>query len=136
MVYIENLISALPMTMLACMPVTPKNVFTDIPKFELLSLLVFPSTHRRILYLLNVKRCSLDDDVCNRQYLVRLFDNCQVSLYFVFYRRCEPSFVFGRDPVVEAWLAITKSAPARSSLFSTCRELIHDVVSQLYIGGV
>jgi hypothetical protein len=57
------------MTMLTHMPIPPKHIFTNVPKSKLLSLLVALSLNVWVLDFLNVERCTLHNDVGNRDNL-------------------------------------------------------------------
>ena len=107
--------------MLARMTVSPKHVFTHVPKSKLLALLVFLALDVGTLNLLHVERCGLYNYVGNWKYLADVLYDGHVSVDFVLYRRGEPSFIFGRDSIIEAWLTMTKPIPAGSSLLSACR---------------
>ena len=61
-VHVEDLVLRTTVTVLANVTVPKENVFTHVPKAELIALLIVRAFNRRILDLLNVERCRFNHD--------------------------------------------------------------------------
>ena len=61
---VENRILGLAVAMAALMTVTKENVLADVPKSELIPLLIVRPFDIRVLDSLNVKRRRFHDDLC------------------------------------------------------------------------
>ena len=84
------------------MSVSPKHVFTHVPKSKLLSLLIFLALNVGMFNLLRVERCCLYNDVGNRENLADILYDGHVSMNLVLYRWSEPPLIFRRDSIIEA----------------------------------
>ena len=65
-VHVEDLVLRMTVTVLANVTVSKENVFTHVPKAELIALLIVRALDIRMLDLLNVEGCRLDHDLGDR----------------------------------------------------------------------
>ena len=90
---IEDFVFRTTVTVLANVTVPKENVFTHVPKAELIALLIVRAFNRRILDLLNVERCRLNHDLGDGKQSADRIDARHVRLNAVFNGRRKPSLV-------------------------------------------
>ena len=97
-------------TVLANVTVSKENVFTHVPKAELIALLIVRALDIRMLDLLNVEGCRLDHDLGDRQQSADRINARHVRLNAVFNGRCKPALVFRSDTVQKARRTVARLA--------------------------
>ena len=85
--------------MLASMVVTEENIFADVPKVELLALLIFNAADVGIFEFLNIETGSLDNDFRHRQNLADVIDNFQMSVDTILNSGSQPTFFLCLDTI-------------------------------------
>lgn len=105
MMYIENLVLRFSMTVLTCVTVTEKNIFSGVPEPHLFSLLVLFALYVGILEQLCVELCHFDNCLRNREDAVHLSDKMQMRFDGLFHRRSKPAV--RSSAVVESWGTVT-----------------------------
>ena len=111
-VHVEDLVLRTTVTVLANVTVPKENVFTHVPKAELIALLIVRAFNRRILDLLNVERCRLNHDLGDGKQSADRIDARHVRLNAVFNGRCKPALVFRSDTVQKARRTVARLALA------------------------
>ena len=98
------------MTVLANMTVSKEYVFTNIPKTELIALLIARPFDFGIPDLLNVEGCGFNHDLGDGKQSANRIDARHVRLNAVFNGRCKPSLVFRSDTVQKARRTVARLA--------------------------
>ena len=111
-VYVEDLVLRMTVTVLANVTVSKENVFTHVPKAELIALLIVRALDIRMLDLLNVEGRRLDHDLGDRQQSADRINARQVRLNAVFNGRGKPSIVFRAYTVQKARRTVARLALA------------------------
>ena len=78
MMYIENLVTRLAVTVLTGVSVPEQNVFPNVPEAELFSFLILSSGDVWVFEQLSVELCNFDDGLCHREDCVYFPDECEV----------------------------------------------------------
>ena len=111
-VHVEDLVPRMTVTVLANVTVSKENVFTHVPKAELIALLIVRAFHSRIPNLLNVERCRLNHDLGDGKPFADRIDARHVRLNAVFNGRGKPSLVFRAYTVQKARRTVARLAMA------------------------
>ena len=120
---VKNRILGLAVAMAALVVITEEDVFADVPKAELIALLVLRAFNAGFLYLLDVETGCFDDDFRHRKKFPDSSDAGQVGVDFVLNARSQPTLIFAVNAVVETRCAITCLAIAtRPTHLSTRRQ--------------
>ena len=76
------------------MVVPVKDIFSDVPKAELLTLLILRAFDARVLNFLDIELRDFDNYLRDRQHLVQTCYYFQMAIYLRMHGRRKPAFVF------------------------------------------
>ena len=109
-VYVEDLVLRMTVTVLANVTVSKENVFTHVPEPKLVALLIARPFDFGIPDLLNVEGCGFNHDLGDGKQSADRIDARHVRLNAVFNGRCKPSLVFRSDTVQKARRTVARLA--------------------------